>query len=89
MVTHLQFADDTLVFFQPKLEKVVSIKNVLKSFEHMSGLKINYQKSIMCGVGMDVAAVQPLANALNCHIQKLPIKYLGLPLGANPKLKAT
>ena len=33
--------------------------------------------------------MQPLAEALNCQIQMLPIKYLGLPLGANPKLKAT
>ena len=33
--------------------------------------------------------MQPLAEALNYQIQMLPIKYLGLPLGANPKLKAT
>ncbi|GFZ02650.1 hypothetical protein Acr_15g0012580 [Actinidia rufa] len=43
----------------------------------------------MSGVGMEVAEMQPLAKVLNCQIQMLPIKYLGLPLEANSKLKAT
>ncbi|GFY88782.1 hypothetical protein Acr_06g0007220 [Actinidia rufa] len=89
MVTHLQFTDDTLIFCQPNLAEVVSIKNVLRRFEHISGLKIKYQKSVMSGVGMEATEMQPLAEALNCQIQMLPIKYLGLPLGANPKLKST
>ncbi|GFZ17169.1 hypothetical protein Acr_26g0004390 [Actinidia rufa] len=89
VVTHLQFADDTLIFCQPNLAELVSIKNVLRRFEHISGLKINYQKSVMSGVGMEATEMQPLADALNCQIQMLPIKYLGLPLGANPKLKST
>lgn len=89
VITHLQFADDTLVFCLPKLEEVSTIKWLLIEFEAMSGLKINFQKTVMCGIGIEMTELQPLANVLNCQIQKLPIKYLGLPLGANPRLKST
>ncbi|XP_057506509.1 uncharacterized protein LOC130789694 [Actinidia eriantha] len=58
-------------------------------FEQVSGLKINYHKSVMCSVGLVAAEVQSLANVLNCQVQNLPIKYLGLPLGANSRLKET
>ena len=30
-----------------------------------------------------------IANLLNCKSQEFPMTYLGLPLGANPRLKAT
>lgn len=29
--------------------------------------------------------VKDLALVMGCKVEKLPIKYLGLPLGANPK----
>ncbi|GMQ04388.1 hypothetical protein CsSME_00049821 [Camellia sinensis var. sinensis] len=33
--------------------------------------------------------VQSFASRLNCKCQKLPLKYLGMPLGANPPRRAT
>lgn len=55
----------------------------------MSGLKINYHKSVVCGIGVDQIQLEMFAKAIGCKIQSLPIKYLGLPLGASPKLKST
>lgn len=52
LLTHLQFANDTLVFCGADLEEFKNIKCLLKGFEVMSGLKINYHKSVVCGVGM-------------------------------------
>ena len=55
----------------------------------MSGLKINFHKSIVCGVGISDSKVLNLSFVLNCKVQKLPLLYLGLSLGANPKRKST
>ena len=55
----------------------------------MSGLKINYHKSVVCGVGFQEEEILGLAQRLNCISKKLPFNFLGMPLGANPKRKST
>ncbi len=50
---------------------------VLKQF----GLKIYLGKSKMVPIG-EVPKVEALADILACKIFNLPMKYLGLPLGA-------
>ncbi|CAL5415136.1 unnamed protein product [Camellia sinensis] len=89
IITHLQFADDTIIFCEAEWEEVVAVKRILRCFELMSGLKINFHKSKVCGVGVQEDIVQVFANKLNCLSQKLPMSYLGLPLGANPRRKAS
>lgn len=46
----------------------------------MSGLKINYNKSSLIGVGVTEAFTQSCASLLRCNVQTLPITYLGVPL---------
>ena len=48
-ITHLQFADDILIFCETDIEEVMNIKRILRYFETMSGLKINYHKSTVSG----------------------------------------
>lgn len=88
-LTHLQFADDTLVFCKADLDSVANIRRVLRAFKITSGLKINCHKTVLCGVCVDDAELNAYAEILRCRIQKLPIKYLGMPLGASPRLKST
>ncbi|XP_028068962.1 uncharacterized protein LOC114271546, partial [Camellia sinensis] len=88
-ISHLQFADDTIVFCEGDQEEVLNIKRVLRCFAVMSGLKINYHKSAVCGVGFQEDEIVGLAQRLNCLSKKLPFNFLGLPLGANPKRKST
>ncbi|CAL5432957.1 unnamed protein product [Camellia sinensis] len=88
-LTHLQFADDSLLFCDADLSEVLNLKRILRCFEVASGLKINYHKSVLCGIGISGSALPEFAGLLNCKTQNLPIKYLGLPLGANPKRKNT
>ncbi|CAL5328668.1 unnamed protein product [Camellia sinensis] len=61
----------------------------MRCFEVMSGLKINYHKSAVCGVGFQVDEIEGLAHRLNCLSKRLPFNFLGLPLGANPRRKST
>lgn len=48
-LTRLQFADDTLVFCKADVDEIKAIKRLLKGFEAISGLRINYHKTVLCG----------------------------------------
>lgn len=45
VVSHLQYADDSIFFDEAKAENIVAVKCVLRCFEWYSGLKINFRKS--------------------------------------------
>ena len=51
-ISILQYADDTIFFGKASRENVKSIKVILRSFELVSGLKINFSKSIFGAMGM-------------------------------------
>jgi hypothetical protein len=55
-------------------------------FEAVSGLRINLGKSEIVPVG-PIDDVEALALVLGGQIASLPMKYLGLPLGARYKSK--
>ena len=59
---------------------------ILIWFEVVSGLKINLVKSELVPVGM-VHNFDLLLTILSCKQSTLPMKYLGLPLGAKSKDK--
>ena len=85
-VSHLLFADDTLIFCDADPSQVLFLRLVLTWFEAVSGLRINLGKSELVPVG-DVVDIKELAGLLGCKTSALPMKYLGLPLGARFKSK--
>jgi len=82
-LSHLQFADDTLLFCEPKLEYLKNIENILYSFQSFSGLTVNYEKSGIIAIGKEDEWTARAAEMLKCRAVKLPITYLGIPLGEN------
>ncbi|GKV00423.1 hypothetical protein SLEP1_g13109 [Rubroshorea leprosula] len=88
-VSHLQFADDTLFMGEATEDNIWTTKCIMRAFELVSGLKINYRKSSLIGVNTDEDWIRSMAWMLNCKIESLPCKYLGMPLGANPKRIST
>jgi hypothetical protein len=84
MVSHLLFADDTLLFCDADSEQISNLRYVFSWFEVCSGLKINLSKSEIVSVG-DVPNIEDIREILGCKLALLPMKYLGLPLGANFK----
>jgi hypothetical protein len=87
IVSHLLFADDTLIFCDPNAKQFQDLICLLLCFEAVSKLKINLSKSGIVPVGDvgDVGDVEELASILECGVASLPTKYLGLPLGAKYK----
>ncbi|CAJ2668645.1 unnamed protein product [Trifolium pratense] len=51
-VSHLQFADDTLLLGVKSWANVRALRAVLVLFETMSGLKVNFNKSMLVGVNI-------------------------------------
>lgn len=79
VVTHLQFADDTIIFCGASLKQVVALKKNLRWFRMLSGLKINYGKCDLIGIHLEDNNNQLLANAFGCRVGQFPEKYLGIP----------
>ena len=83
-VSHLLFADDTILFCDANEEQILYVQMLLLCFEAMTGLKVNALKSEMVPIG-EVPNVHVLAKILGCRIGSLPMTYLGMPLGASHK----
>ncbi|KAK1669324.1 hypothetical protein QYE76_057483 [Lolium multiflorum] len=79
-VSHLQYADDTLILIQNSDEDIANLKFLLMCFEDMSGLKINYHKSEVIVMGQSARDQNHSANKLNCKLGAFPFIYLGLPI---------
>jgi hypothetical protein len=59
---------------------ITNMKFILYCFEWFSGLKINYHKSEAYIFRMTEEEEPRIANMLNCQLDSLAIKYLGIPL---------
>jgi hypothetical protein len=79
-ITHIQYADDTILMVDGNDASIVNMKLILYCFEWLSGLKINYHKSKAYIFGMGQKDKRRIANMLNCQLGELPMKYLGIPL---------
>jgi hypothetical protein len=65
-LTHLQYADDTVLMIQNNEESILNLKLILYCFESLSGMKINYHKSEVLVFGGDDQFKQEVAAKFNC-----------------------
>ncbi|XP_016199025.1 uncharacterized protein LOC107639987 [Arachis ipaensis] len=63
-LSHLQFADDTVLFCPPEEETIKNYKRLLRSFEVMLGLSINFDKSNLIPVNCEQQWVQSMCSLL-------------------------
>ena len=84
----LQYADDTLFFCETNVKSVFNIKAALNCFELSSGLKVNFMKSKIGGLGVEQIMMQSFAVILNCEVMVTPFLYLGLSVRESHKRKA-
>lgn len=87
VVSHFQFADDTLILGEKSWTNVRTMCAVLMLFEALSRLKVNFSKSHLVGVNVSYSWLSEAALVLRCQVGCLPFVYLGLPVGGKaPRL---
>ncbi|MCI36068.1 RNA-directed DNA polymerase (Reverse transcriptase), partial [Trifolium medium] len=84
-VSHLQFADDTLLLGVKSWANVRTLRGVLVLFEAVSGLKVNFHRSMLVGVNVAESWLLEAAAVLGCSVGRVPFMYLGLPIGSDPR----
>lgn len=85
-ISHLLYADDALFVGEWSKRNIKNLARVLHCFHASSGLKVNFDKSKVFGIGADMHEVSRWATTLGCKPSSLPFTYLGVPVGANMKL---
>jgi hypothetical protein len=84
-LTYLLFADDTLIIGEKSWLNVCSIWAVLLVFEEVSGLKVNFHKSMLTGLNISDSWLSEAASVLNCKKGFIPFVYFGLPIGGDAR----
>jgi len=84
-VSHLQFADDTVILGEKSWANIRSMRAVLILFQDLSGLKVNFTKSLLVGVNAQGSWLAEVALVLNCKVGNILFMYLGFPIGGNAR----
>ncbi|XP_072054162.1 uncharacterized protein [Arachis hypogaea] len=88
-LSHLQFVDDTILFCPPEEETIRNYARLLRCFEMMLRLTINFDKSILIPINCEGQWTYNMCNLLGCKDVSLLVRYLDISLGANPILVKT
>lgn len=67
-ISHLQYADDVILFLKDDVCSVRGVKRVLQCFQLLSGLKINFHKSSVDGYGSVKEELPRWASILGCQV---------------------
>ena len=87
-LSHLQYADDTVIFIKNSQISLRNLKFILFCYEAMSGMKINYEKSEVFVVGIEETEHLHIAEFFGCKVGVWPMTYLGMPVSVNKITKS-
>jgi hypothetical protein len=79
-IVSLQYADDTILFSKAEDDALRNLKCVLMWYEQISGMRINFHKSELVPLNIELSEAHRLAHVFSCPLGTFPIKYLGVPL---------
>jgi len=79
-ISHLLFADDSLIFCKATIEEAQNIKDIITKYERASGQKVNYDKSeIIFSKKTNEDTHNRILQILNMNKVENFSKYLGIP----------
>lgn len=64
-VLYIQYTDDTIIVGKRSWKNIWEIKATLQLFELISGLKVNFHKSSLIGVNINISWLEEVADVLN------------------------
>lgn len=76
----IQFTDDTIIIAEGHPLILMIIAKILKTYEKLTRLKINSNKSVFLTIVIPQNLMPAIANILSYHVSAFSISYLGLPL---------
>ena len=82
--THLQYADDVILFIKDEDSSVIGVKRILQCFQLLSGMKVNFAKSEIFSFHASQEQITNWTSYLHCMHGNLPFTYLGASIGASP-----
>lgn len=81
----LQYADDTVFIGAATTNNALAMKRILRIFEAMSGLRVNFSKSSLMGINANEGILKEMARILTCDRGVIPFSFLGIRVGINFK----
>ena len=87
-ISHVYYADDTVLFFDTSVTSCKGVKIILLLFQILSGLKINFRKSVLYAKTPDSEFSLHCASILGCQISSWPFTYVGYQVGSSHKRKS-
>lgn len=87
IISHLLYVDDALFMGEWTERNIKNLARILRCFHISSRLNMNFYKSRVFGVRTTLTETTSWARPLGCEPSCLPFTYLGVPVGANMKLK--
>ncbi|KAL4385847.1 hypothetical protein GQ457_15G018850 [Hibiscus cannabinus] len=75
-MSHLQFPDETILFFEASLEVARKVQRILNCFEARAGLQIKFQKLSLFPIGVSDELHAEVADVLDCALGHFPFTYL-------------
>lgn len=81
----LQFNDNTIIIGDGSSYNLWSIKAILKGFEMIYGLRVNFYKSNIYGINFSNWNLEVASSFLSCRAYTFPFKFLGIWVGISPR----
>lgn len=85
LIDILQFADDTILIGDEGMKSLWGLKSILKGFEMVFGLKVNFFKSKIYGINLDERSMNAVVAFLSSCEDHTPFKFLGVKVGYSPR----
>jgi hypothetical protein len=82
----VQYVDDTLIIKPADAQQLFFLKGLLQSFGMVTGLKVNFSKTLIVPINVPEDKVDILAGTLGCQMGSMPFTYLGLLIGTTKSI---
>lgn len=84
----MQHVNDTILFLADDESQLFSTRLILELLEEVTGLKVNFNKSLLVGMNLEDRPLQSAKFLLGCQIGDFPLSYFGLPLSPGALLSS-